>query len=256
MSIEHDEYGDALDKILAAARNAAPPEGMEARITDRLLQRQATAPPASPFRWRDAFANSARTGEWWRGTISGAAAVLLMTATFLLAGRLLQTRPDRIPMARNSTDRSVATAGTYVTTSPYGIPASEARAQPCADPTMLRAANVVPTYSTDGLGYETHLESEAPSQLAPPLPLTAQERAMIRLVQTASPRQLATLNPEEYANLEAQSALKFEKYFAPPAPPSTADGNAAITSIVSSEVISDGDPKSDSAANPEKPEAY
>ena len=255
MSIEHNEHGDALDKILAAVRDAAPPEGMEARITDR-LQRQATAPPASPFCWRDAFANSARTGEWWRGAITGAAAVLLMTATFLLAGRPLQTHPDRIPIARNSTDRSVATAGTHLTASPYGIPASEARAQPCAHPTMLRAANVLPTYSTDGVDAETLLESDAPSHPAPPLPLTTQERAMIRLVQTASPRQLATLNLEEYANLEAQSALKFEKYFAPPAPPSTADGNAAITSIVNSEVNSGGDPKSDSAANPEKPEAY
>lgn len=255
MNIEHDEHGDALDKILAAVRDAAPREGMEARITDQ-LQRQATTPPASPFRWRDAFVNSAQTGEWWRGAITGAAAVLLMTATFLLAGRLLQTRPDRIPMVRNSTDRSVATAGTYVTTSPFGIPASEARAQPCAHPTILRAANVVPTYSTDGLNAETRLESDAPSHPAPPLPLTTQERALIRLVQTASPRQLATLNPEEYAKLEAQSALKFEKYFAPPAPPSTADGNTATTSIVSSEVISDGDPKSDSPADTEKPEAY
>ncbi len=71
--------------------------------------------------------------------------------------------------------------------------------------------------------------SFAPSHPAPVLPLTAQERALVRLVQTADPKLLAALSPETQAKVEAQEADNYNKFFAPPtAPPQPAD-NASPT---------------------------
>ena len=138
----HDQHGMALDRVLEAMRDAVPPEGLEARIAQR-LQQHAAAPAAAPFRWRNVFAISAPTGEWWRGAITGAAAVLLLTAAFALAGHLLQTNPDRRSMAMNSTaNRSVASAATPVGYPSYGAPTSQNNAQPCSHPTLLQAASV------------------------------------------------------------------------------------------------------------------
>ena len=65
MSIEdnHDQHDDAVDKVLTAMRGAPPPEGMEARIVQRLQQR-AVAPSGIAPRWRNAFAISARDGAY------------------------------------------------------------------------------------------------------------------------------------------------------------------------------------------------
>lgn len=261
MSTEHNQHDDAVDKVLSALRDAAPPEGMEARIARRLQQHLA-APPTAPFCWREVFANSALAGAWWRGAITGAAAVLLVTATFLLAGHLLQTHQDRASTATNgAANRNIAPAATPVDDSSHGAPGGETRAQPCARPAMMRTASAVPAYTSDALRAETRIESDAPSHPAPPLPLTDQERALIRLVQTASPRQLAVIDPEEYANLEAQSALKFEKFFAPPAPLPAVEANAPADSIAAPEANSEANPKPDSAVSPEadseeNPETY
>jgi hypothetical protein len=74
-----------------------------------------------------------------------------------------------------------------------------------------------------------HSASFAPSHPAPVLPLTAQERALVRLVQTADPKLLAALSPETQARVDAQEADNYNKFFAPaPAPPQPAD-NASPT---------------------------
>ena len=45
MEFEHRNHVDAIDQTLAALKSAAPPEGMEARILQRLQQHA----PATPF---------------------------------------------------------------------------------------------------------------------------------------------------------------------------------------------------------------
>jgi len=63
MGIEHKPHDDAIDKTLAALKRAAPPDGMETRILQRLQQQPA---PAAPFRWRDLLTGSALAAAWWR----------------------------------------------------------------------------------------------------------------------------------------------------------------------------------------------
>lgn len=214
MNIEQDDQNVALDKILAALREAAPPEGMEARIAQQ-LQQHSTSPQVAPFRWTNAFANSA-DAAWWRGAITGAASMLLVAGGLLLANHLQPTHRNRESTARSSTAGGSAT---LVTASSHAAAANEASAQPCAHPTMLRTASIAPTHKPESLLADTRVESAAPSHPAPALPLTAEERGLVQIVHTADPKTLATLTPETQAKLQAQEAAEFDKFFSPsPAP--------------------------------------
>jgi hypothetical protein len=46
--------------------------------------------------------------------------------------------------------------------------------------------------------------------------LTAQERELVRLTQQVDPKELANLNPDMRAKMEAQDAAEFEQFFAAP----------------------------------------
>ncbi len=89
MELEHLNHDDAIDQTLAALKAAAPPEGMEARILQRLQQ----PVPAAPFRWRELLTGSALATAWWRGALSGAATAMLIVGALLLAQHGLRARP-------------------------------------------------------------------------------------------------------------------------------------------------------------------
>ncbi len=235
MGIEHKEHDDAIDKVLAALRNAPPPEGLEARIDARIaqrLERQSTQP--AKFRWRDVLAGSALGGAWWRGAISGAAAAAFAVCVVLLVQHRSRTTPAHVQTAVGS---NAAKSGG---TSPYAMPASQSRATPCAHSTVLRVATEFPAQTHNDLRAETYAESTAPSRPAPELPLTPQERELARLARTADPRDLATLSPEYEAKLEAEKSAEFAKFFTPPPPqPAAPEVNPAAN------------PESDQKASPE-----
>jgi hypothetical protein len=208
--LNHD---DAIDKTLAALKTAAPPEGMDARILQRLQQQPAAA---APFRWRDLLTGSALATAWWRGALSGAATAMLLVGTLLLAQHTLRTKQPVVSQV--ATARNLALAVVPVTAS---APNSPARATPC--PTLLRVTRAVPVYRADTLPSA----SFAPSHPAPVLPLTAEERALVRLAQTADPKLLAALEPETQAKLAAQESEDFNKFFAPPpTPPQPSDNDS------------------------------
>jgi hypothetical protein len=73
---------------------------------------------------------------------------------------------------------------------------------------------------------ESYAENSAPSHPAPEMPLTAQERALVRLAQTADAKDVGTLDPDTEAKLEERDAAEFKRFFAPlftppPTPPAT-----------------------------------
>ena len=57
----------------------------------------------------------------------------------------------------------------------------------------------------------------APSMLAPPLPLTEQERLLIRATRREGLTELAMLNPDELTKREAADDAQFNQFFPPPA---------------------------------------
>jgi hypothetical protein len=218
---EHNNHDDAIDQTLAALKTAAPPEGMEARILQRLQQHA----PAAPFRWSDLLTGSALAAAWWRGALSGAATVMLLAGAVLLAQHGLRSRPQYTPFAagNNSAVRALAPATLPVAASAPASAGCPAHAQvhrawvgSTTGETIQAPVHRAQTLSS---------ASFAPSHPAPELPLTAQERALVRLVQTADPKLLAALSPETQAKVDAQEADNYNKFFAPPPPPPTTDVN-------------------------------
>lgn len=213
-----DEHDDAVDKVLAALRSAAPPEGMEARIAQR-LQRQATEARGAESHWRDMLAANTPSAAWWRGAISGAAAAMLLAGTLMFVGHLPGLRAgvhDRRETARRNSDTPHVIAP--IKSSTVSAPGAEARDSPCIRPSVLRVASMAPARRNQ----RASAESATTAVPTPELGLTAQERALVRLTRTVDPKVLATLARETHAKVEAGDAAQFEKFFAdPPALPTT-----------------------------------
>jgi hypothetical protein len=207
MNNQPNQPDAAIDKTLAALRNAAPPEGMEARIAACIAARP--APAVSP--WRNRLTGYTLASAWWRGALTGVSVAMLAVAAVLL----LQHK------APSPNGIAVATP----THAPAATPVSAAAsATPCAHPAILHQPRPAPAVTSRILRAEVPDASLAPSHPAPVLPLTAQERALAELARTADPKMLFALSPETQAKVEAQEEDNFKKFFAPPpTPPKPAD---------------------------------
>jgi hypothetical protein len=221
---------DAIDKTLAALRDAAPPEGMQARIAHRLQQPAAVA---AHSRWRHLLTGSTLSAAWGRGALTGAATALLIVGALLLAQHGLRTKPEpeHYAIGEIAAARNAAPAITPVSSSARTLPIGEARANLCASTDATagaqRARRALPAYRDQTLRDARF----APSHPAPVLPLTAQERALVELARTANPTVLAALNSETQARMEAEDAAEFNKFFAPPpAPPQPKDNGSTTKS--------------------------
>jgi hypothetical protein len=53
----------------------------------------------------------------------------------------------------------------------------------------------------------------APSHPAPPLPLTEQEKALVRFVRTRTTKELAAIDPVKWAAQDEQQRAKFDTFF-------------------------------------------
>jgi len=194
MGTEQDQPYKAIDKTLAALNSATPPEGIEARITARLAAQLAPA-----LTWGDRLIGYTLPAAWCRGAATGATFALLAVAAVLL-------------LQHKTSPPSHVTAN-----APAAAPIKVAAisAIPCARPAIVLTRT--PTAPATEIASTSHP--------IPSSPLTSQERALIRLAQTADPKVLATLNSEHQAQLEAENAAQFEKFFTPPprppAPPDT-----------------------------------
>ena len=222
MKLEHNHHDEAVDKVLAVLRDTAPPEGMQARIHQRLAAAPTSTPgshwPVVVSRWKAVFAGSTLAGAWARGALSGAAVALLAVAAVLLLQHSSRTNHSQVAANNSDAPHAIPPAATPVSAAPIAQPHSV----PCVSPHLLRAQ--VPV-SAPGNIYRP--ASFAPSHPAPELPLTAQERELARLAQTADPRLLAALAPEMQAKLDAQETDNFNKFFAPPPAPPPAPDNAS-----------------------------
>ena len=201
----HDE---AIDKVLAALRRAAPPEGLETRIASRIARESASPAPA-----RRRLPSLAPSAAWWRGAIAGAAAATLrLSATALVqhgskAARRMPHDAERISVGQQQI--------TPASLSPNTAQVTGSHSAPCPTPAIRRVRTDIPASTPPS----PHYASFAPSHPLPVLPPTTQERELLQVARTADPKMLASVNPESQAKLEAEDREQFNKFFA--APPST-----------------------------------
>ncbi len=240
----------SIDRTLTALRSAAPPEGMEARIADRLAARG--VPHSSRLGGMSGIlAALLPQSAWLRGALTGAVAASLAFAALLFATHLTHPHPSQSVELNSPALKGRGFSRAVSATQAEGALAPES-ISPCAPPLTHAAPAIlsrvphssrgllrdeweeqrrVPHPSSAWVGTATttshaaHLipASFAPSHPAPPAPLTAQERALVQLVRTATPAELAALNPATQEKADADREAAFQKFFAPPPEPPAAD---------------------------------
>ena len=198
-----DEREDAIEKALAALGRARVPDGLDARIAQRLERREIIAGPSV-------------AGVWWRGALSGAAFAMVCVGLVMLGQHGLRARAERGPVVAQASGARAA-----------AMPV-EARERPCGSESFRAVRG---DRDSGARGKVRVVSVEKPFVAAP---LTEEERELVRLARTADPRELATLNPEVRAKLDAEEAASFQSFFATPkttpavvAEPSTPEPTAA-----------------------------
>jgi hypothetical protein len=175
-SIDHN-----IDEVLTAIGTATPPSGvdaMNARLLHAIQHRALTAAPRS------------RTRFWLPLSLAASLAAFLVLITTMLLHQ------HRQPAAATSHTSPI-------TPTQHAVITPRAARTPAPQPHRVLTARVQ---------NKVHDES-VPLQLshpAPPAPLTAQEKLLLRLVHNDDPRELALLNTE----LQEQQFEALKKSFA------------------------------------------
>jgi hypothetical protein len=170
-----------IERLLAGLRDAEPPGGIEHRILKALdgMGARNVAAPASL--WRPAMA------------------LLLACAVILMAAVLLhQHRPAPAHLGRSShADVRSATEPELVTQKTATGSQRTASRVPVRRPRDVSAAG----------------ETQATSFPAPPLPLTEQEKLLLRLAHRGDAENMAILNPDVRAAQTAKATEQFQQFF-------------------------------------------
>jgi hypothetical protein len=204
---------EAMEKVLAGLRDAEAPAGMERRILNQLDGLEARAGGRSRSGWRQrlpvwlvAAARPVGVGSLVCGV---ALAGLLAVAVAIPAIR-------RLGHASAQARKSPAPAGSLASGA-LGVDAkSVLPASPRPGVRLPREIKV---------GGKTHAEAvldsdsvaledlHAPSRPAPPMPLTEQERLLLRLVHKDAPVELAMLDSKVRDLEELEDKAEFQRFF-------------------------------------------
>jgi hypothetical protein len=201
-----DKWDEEIDQTLRALREIAAPEGIEARVAQRLQARAAMAP-----------AERVVARAWWRGAACGAAAAMLVVGSMALMQHRLRAAPQRSHMSQAAPGSGTAAPGGVVAADFAGGRARGVVGDgPCARP-AVRAARLVAAVLPGTAS--TEVRTLAVVRQAPQLPLTEQERELVLLARTPDAKQLAAMDDETEAKLGAQQEEEFKKFFTPPPSP-------------------------------------
>jgi hypothetical protein len=183
-----------IDRVLDALRNAAPPAGMERRILN-MLEIEACRPVLSM-----------RSGRKMWMTVAACCAGLVIAAligAFTLqrhSAPVVSTTPISPAQPSDASRSSVATVPKIVKAAPPLRPRS-ATEQRSAQPRRIEVAES---------------EDTPVSHPAPPIPLTEQERILLRYARRGSTGDLAQISNDRKAVKEDQEKQEFQAFFEPP----------------------------------------
>lgn len=202
----------AIQKVLSALGDAETSQGMERRILTALRNHESHS---APSRWH-------RLDSPW---LIAHARIVTISAACGLAAVVAATLMT--PAIRHQNHAPAAPAQSVASTSqPLPKTTALVSAQaPASNPIVRRTTAPHPAKAPHIDAEESLAEAEmrAPSQPAPPLPLTQQEQLLLRLVHASDPVELASLDSKAWAAQFARSKAQFDKFFAPPKTDLTGD---------------------------------
>jgi hypothetical protein len=202
--------GEAIEKVLAGLRDADAPAGMERRILAGLEERAA---PRSRSGWRQLL-------PVWVIAPAGPVAVGSLVCGAVVAGVFVIA--FAIPAIRRSgqtaeqgTRNSVVVGATALAASEAAPESARSSLRPGGRVTGQREVERSATGAEAvGEGDSAALEEmHAASYPAPPMPLTEQERLLLRLVHKDDPVELAMLDPKLRALQDSEDKAEFQRFF-------------------------------------------
>lgn len=192
---DSNQADQAIDKVLAGLGKAEAPVGMERRILET-MQSRASAGARWGWRWMP--------GRFPVGAAACAAALAGVVA-LVLAVPAIRHRPASPTRSAKAVPSTPAAPLPAMENAELQRPASATRSPRRAKPRKLEVAD-----PEEALAVR---EMNAPSRPAPPLPLTAQEKALVRFVRTRTPEELAAIDPAKWAAQDEQQRAEFDRFF-------------------------------------------
>jgi len=189
----------AIEMVLTGLRDAEVPAGMERRILET-VQNQASA--HSRWDWLTAAAHRiAGRPMAYAATLAGVIALVLAIPA------INQRRYAPVQSAKTipSAPLPPAPATTVAENSKPQRPAIATRSSRRTKPRKLEVTDPEEALAVS--------EMNAPSRAEPPLPLTEQEKLLVRFVRTRTPEELAAIDPTKWAAEDEQQRAEFDKFF-------------------------------------------
>lgn len=190
------DSGQAIEKVLAGLRDAEAPAGMERRILETVQNHVSTY-----SRW--SWLATARRRITIR-PMAYAAAFASIGALVLVIPAIHQRRHAPMQSAKAIPSAPLPSATVSESAGPQR-PAIIARSSRRPKPRRLEVVDTQESLAVR--------EMNAPSRPAPPLPLTEQEKLLVRFVRTSTPEQLAANDPTKLAEHDAQEQAELDRFF-------------------------------------------
>lgn len=196
---------EAIDALLNGLRNADTPTGMERRLFEALAA-HASSPSGSASRRRRLPRLSTIINPALHLPLACSAALALVAISFFVTPRP-RSRDSRIPAAETHATPAQASPSPSSALLPGTTP---------VPPRKIKLHRDQPVRDVDLVALS---EMHAVSKPAPPLPLTKQEKLLLRIAHSGDPEELTTLNPELRAQQLAESKAAVYQFFNPPTSP-------------------------------------
>jgi hypothetical protein len=207
------DSGEAIERLLAGLRDAEAPAGMERRILDRLEERAAAAQARSGWRRLRPIWPAMPTGSISaRALVCGLALAGVFAIAFAIpAIRRLGHAPvhskNAVAAVKPVRTASAVVAANVAELSPRGSNVRLGMTTNVPEAGLVRAAD---SDSDDSVALS---EMQAASFPAPPMPLTEQERLLLRLAHKVDPVEMAMLDPKLRAMQDAEEKAEFQRFF-------------------------------------------
>ncbi len=197
---------DAIEKVMAGLREAKASPGMERRILEAIDDR-ASARSRSGWRgwltWR--ARPSAGRSLAWGVAVAGVLIMMLILPSTLRQG------PAPVPSKRSlGVSASLPTMASETVAESGQPPTSRPGSRPIQTTSVLRKA----------IGRDRDRAALPATRIAshpaPPIPLSNEEKLLLRVAHEGHSVELAMLNPEMRARQEAEANAEFQRFFGQP----------------------------------------
>jgi hypothetical protein len=205
---------EAIEKVLAGLRDAEAPEGMERRILDALEHGEPVRAGSVWHRLVPLWL-LAPAGAMTRVLVCGAALAGVVVVVFA-ASTIRHAKSSPVQSKKEVAPEKLLPVPPSIVDAPSVAASSsrEGRVGLGVRRAVGEARSVRTVDSEDSVALSERLAASFP---APPMPLTEQERLLLRIAHKGDPVEVALLDPNQRSLKEMKERAEYQSFFARPA---------------------------------------